>query len=236
MAELEGAVAIANACSEQCPNPGCICTVVSMRPGSPSIWECSRCNHPVQISPARSSAETRVLELIAAEDEAPPDKEFELFRRGLTVRLLNTFTVAFQCWDWPTWRVVRDIVLPATATRRGRYFDLLEEAYPGECGPPGNFISHAWAAKWGALVGAASFCSHDGDRRVWIDVFAVRQWPGSPIDLDFRAVIDRCGSLILAISHEVLEEANLDRGEIPPYQTAGTSVITVFDAHGAWSS
>jgi hypothetical protein len=204
MDELEGAVAIANACGELCPNPGCDSRVVSTRQGSPSIWECSRCRHPVQISPARSSAETRVLELIAAEDEAPPDKEFELFRGGLTVRLLNTSTVAFQCWDWPTWRVVRDIVLPATATRRGRYFDLLEEADPGECGPPGIFISHSWAAKWGALVGAASYGSHDGGRRAWIDVFAVRQWPGSPIDLDFRSVIDRCGSLILAICSWIL--------------------------------
>ncbi|CAG9998250.1 unnamed protein product [Clonostachys byssicola] len=123
-----------------------------------------------------------------------------------------------------------DGAMKATTKRRERYFEILERDHPAECGPPGAFISHAWAAKWGALVGAASYGCSDGDRRVWVDVFAVCQWPGSPIDLDFHSVVERCGSLILAISHEVIEEADLDSRNVPIYRTAGNNFSTLLDA------
>ena len=34
-------------------------------------------------------------------------------------------------------------------------------------------------------------------RRVWIDVFTVRQWPGNDADLNFTGVIERCTSFFL---------------------------------------
>ena len=40
--------------------------------------------------------------------------------------------------------------------------------------------------------------SAKADRIVWIDVFAVRQWPGNGADLDFRAVIAGVTALIVA--------------------------------------
>ena len=34
-------------------------------------------------------------------------------------------------------------------------------------------------------------------RRVWVDLFAVRQWPGNAADLDFVGVIRRCKAVVL---------------------------------------
>jgi len=42
------------------------------------------------------------------------------------------------------------------------------------------------------------FCRKD--RIVWIDIFAVRQWPGNSADLDFRGVIGGCTAVIVAMS------------------------------------
>lgn len=37
----------------------------------------------------------------------------------------------------------------------------------------------------------------DGARRVWIDIFAVRQWPGNVADLAFEGVVSRIPSFLL---------------------------------------
>ena len=44
------------------------------------------------------------------------------------------------------------------------------------------------------------------DRFVWIDIFAVRQWPGNGADLDFRRVIDLSDGIIVAVSRDEEEE------------------------------
>jgi hypothetical protein len=49
------------------------------------------------------------------------------------------------------------------------------------------------------LVAAACSGARMG-RIVWIDIFAVRQWPGNVQDLDFRAVIDRCAAVVVGIA------------------------------------
>ena len=38
------------------------------------------------------------------------------------------------------------------------------------------------------------------DRIVWIDIFAVRQWPGNVADLDFRSVLGKCKATIVSVS------------------------------------
>lgn len=53
------------------------------------------------------------------------------------------------------------------------------------------FVSHAWAASWGDLVVACATMLPAG-AIVWIDIFAVRQWPGNAVDLAFHAVVKRC--------------------------------------------
>ena len=52
------------------------------------------------------------------------------------------------------------------------------------------FMSHCWGATFGDLIGAACQGGRT-DRVVWIDIFAVRQWPGNVADLNFRGVIQR---------------------------------------------
>ena len=38
------------------------------------------------------------------------------------------------------------------------------------------------------------------DRVVWLDVLAVRQWPGNAQDLDFRGVIARCTAVVVGVA------------------------------------
>ena len=38
------------------------------------------------------------------------------------------------------------------------------------------------------------------DRFVWLDVLAVRQWPGNAQDLDFRGVIGRCTAVVVGVA------------------------------------
>ena len=38
------------------------------------------------------------------------------------------------------------------------------------------------------------------DRIVWIDIFAVRQWPGNLCDLNFRGVIERSEAMVVSTS------------------------------------
>jgi WD40 repeat protein len=117
--------------------------------------------------------------------------------RAVTIQWLIAFTFDHNCWSWPTWQVVRDIVIPSTISTRCRYSDLLEmKPYVGHAK---IFISHCWGSKWGDLVCAAAHGARN-DRLVWVDIFAVRQWPGNGADLDFRGVIDRCDAVIVAVS------------------------------------
>ena len=37
----------------------------------------------------------------------------------------------------------------------------------------------------------------DPERRVWVDVFAVRQWPGNAADLCFDLVVQQCTSFVI---------------------------------------
>ena len=99
-------------------------------------------------------------------------EEQQLRARGVKIAFLLAFTETLECWDWPTWRVVRDIVKPATEARGRRRFAELDEVAP-HTGPATVFMSHCWGAAWGGLVMAACAGARH-DRVVWIDLFAVR--------------------------------------------------------------
>ena len=60
-------------------------------------------------------------------------------------------------------------------------------------------MSHCWGSTFGDLIAAACHGARS-DRYVWIDIFAVRQWPGNGADLDFRGVIGKCKALVLSMS------------------------------------
>merc|ERR1712166_545159 len=64
------------------------------------------------------------------------------------------------------------------------------------------FMSHCWGSKFGDLIGAACHGART-DRVVWIDIFAVRQWPGNVADkrdLNFLNLISKCETLVVSTS------------------------------------
>ena len=48
---------------------------------------------------------------------------------------------------------------------------------------------------------------------VWIDLFAVRQWPGNGADLDFTGIVARCDAFMLSTT-SLPGVAALDKGDI----------------------
>lgn len=153
--------------------------------------------------PAENASESEWLSHVLAEDkaafgtteadsQASADKSHA---RGVKIGYLVDWTIRHDCWEWPTWKVVRDIVKPATKKTRCRYADLL--AKEGVIGPAKSFGSHCWGAKWGLLI-AALADEADTERTVWVDIFAVRQWPGNAADLCFDKVVRKCTSFVIA--------------------------------------
>jgi ankyrin repeat protein len=117
---------------------------------------------------------------------------------GIRISALIAFAYAHNCWDWTTANVVRDIIKPVTREHdRCRYGDIpdLKACF----GRATVFMSHCWGATFGDLIGAACHGART-DRIVWIDIFAVRQWPGNVADLDFRGVLGKCGALVVSTS------------------------------------
>ena len=116
---------------------------------------------------------------------------------AVTIGWLIAFTNEHDCWEWETWRVVRDIIKPATAATRCRYVELLDE---GDVGEANLFVSHTWQASFVDLVAAiAHVATHE--MFVWLDVWAVRQWPGNGADIDFRPVVGEAAAFLLVAMH-----------------------------------
>ena len=140
----------------------------------PWRYDCLKGNPPVEDADviAREEAAKKAAESDDAGSVSSGAHGERLRGFGVRVDWLLAFTVAHDCWDWPTWRVQRDIIKPATAARgRCRYAEL-DEVAP-HTGPATVFMSHCWGAAWGGLVMAACAGARC-DRVVWIDLFAVR--------------------------------------------------------------
>ena len=63
-------------------------------------------------------------------------------RRGVPIGWLVQWTQQHDCWEWPTRRVQRELVLPHTAVTRCRYVEL--EGVREVVGPACTFVSHTW--------------------------------------------------------------------------------------------
>ena len=116
----------------------------------------------------------------------------------MSAAFLVLLTMRCDLWEWKTWEVVQFLVKPATERRgRCRFADL--PYVKPFTGPATVFASHCWGGRWGDLV-AAVCAGADTRRVVWIDIVAVRQWPGNGADLDFRGVIRRSHATIVAVA------------------------------------
>ena len=138
------------------------------------------------------------IKQIQQEDATNKDQHMAMLHAcGVTIEWLLAFTFDHNCWDKPTWWVNRHIIKEATRHNRRRYMDLDEMKQYKR--PATVFMSHCWGAVWGDVVLAACHGARFG-RVVWIDLFAVRQWPGNKADLDFRNVINKCQAFIVSVS------------------------------------
>ena len=70
----------------------------------------------------------------------------------------------------------------------------------GTVGPADIYVVHAWdsGGTWGDIVAAcADYCPKGYN--IWIDLFAVRQWPGNLADLPFMGIVQRCKAVLQVI-------------------------------------
>ena len=137
------------------------------------------------------------LEGLSAEDSERMIGENSV-HRGVTIDFLINFTFEHDCWNWTTWDVIRRIIKPATIERRIRYCEL--PCMSEHVGRASTFISYAQAGRWGDMVCAIAHGEADRKRRVWLDVFAVRQWPSYHPDLNFSSTINFCSSFMVVCS------------------------------------
>jgi uncharacterized protein (DUF924 family) len=139
---------------------------------------------------------------------------------GVTIEWLIAFTNHHQCWDWPTWKVNRLIIKPATAHKRCRYSHLPEmKKYVGKADV---FLSHCWGACFGDLVA----CAVRTGSIIWLDIFAVRQWPGRAADLCFEEVISKCQALVISVSIDEKLRIDFDDIEEPVHNLMDTVFYT----------
>jgi len=152
---------------------------------------------------ARVQAERRVLNAIKAVDAAealgpaPAGGKCAASRRSVRVSWLVEFTKKHVPREWSTADVVERIIKAQTSERRCRYVDLLGKE---DVGDAALFCSHTWRASFVDLVAAIAHVAA-GDTFVWIDIFAVRQWPGNDADLDFRPVVRDAAAFLLVAQH-----------------------------------
>ena len=174
--------------------------------------------------PTRLVSETAKMEAALAEDGTGDAHSEFLWSRAVTASWLVDFTNKYDCWKWKTWQVQAFIIKPETEKTRLRYVDLPHVRAAAGVGPADVMVSResphksfslalgtaeslnhrcccraradCWGGTWGSLVAAADRGAKPG-RRVWIDLFAVRQWPGNAADLDFVGVIVRVKAVLL---------------------------------------
>ena len=166
--------------------------------GSEQPWRCGTTDAPVT-DPAVIASEEVHKAWAEQEDRSRcptlDDHADMLHGCALRVDFVHALTDRFNLWTWKTWEVVQFFMKPATEKNGRCRFAHLPCVRP-YTGKASVFLSHCWGSTWGDLIGAA--CSGSPmDRFIWIDVAAVRQWPGNGADLDFRRVIQRSDAIVV---------------------------------------
>ncbi|KAK3245162.1 hypothetical protein CYMTET_45253 [Cymbomonas tetramitiformis] len=166
-----------------------------------ATFHCFSCKRAIahQRCAAERAAMEAVKQLDAARASPGAEREAQQVGRGVRVGWLKAFAARAECKGLATWEVVGRVVKPATEKfHRCRYVELPEMA--GEVGRATVFVSHTWGAR---LVDTVAAIAHvlDDDAFVWLDIFAVRQWPGNQADLDFESLVRDTDALLLCAVH-----------------------------------
>ena len=198
------------------PSNGCVHRHIDTWDGGAN-WHCMACKAAIENAKRIAEVKAAMQKAIAGDtaafgpDPHPGGNAESLdksaaasYGRGVTVEWLIAFTDEHELWDdVPTWVVQQRFIKPLTEAARCRFTDLPEmqnaacaDGTTKVVGPADVFMSHTWGAPWGDLVAAASDHA-SATRRVWIDLFAVRQWPGNVADLEFSGVVARCTAMIV---------------------------------------
>ncbi|KXZ48004.1 hypothetical protein GPECTOR_31g368 [Gonium pectorale] len=82
------------------------------------------------------------------QQQPPPPPQPRMVDCAVSLQFLIDFCKTVP-EDMPTWKVVTDVVVPATRDRRCRYVETLP---PGRVGRTDYFISHRWATPFSHLV------------------------------------------------------------------------------------
>ena len=120
--------------------------------------------------------------------------------KGLTIGFLFLLCEKFNLWDVSTRDVVLHYVVPMTSHLRCRFVDLPIFSSSGAdvIGRADTFVSHCNQERFGDLVAGLIDGGADFFRKVWIDIFAVRQWPSFKHDMQyFEKVIELTSSFLI---------------------------------------
>lgn len=112
--------------------------------------------------------------------------------------LVHTFLPSLPRKGMLTYEVVSEVIKPATRRTRARYVEIMP---PGTVGTIDVFISHTWGAPFSDLCSAVKHAVGEESAFVWIDIFAVRQWPGNSADVDFRPTVEAAKGFLLVARH-----------------------------------
>eukprot|EP01036_Dinobryon_divergens_P025955 gene25955-34555_t len=156
---------------------------------------CSGCSPPQEITDREQiKSEQEIRQKLGDEDPSMPEHSVE---RGVTIAFLVALCKTFNLYNVTTGDVLRDFIIPLTSRSRCRFVELEAMRTAGVVGRAVTFISHCNKAFFGALVAGLCDGGADLNRRVWVDIFTVRQWPSSKSDLHFEVVIRQCPAFMV---------------------------------------
>ena len=139
------------------------------------------------------------MQQLGEQDRSEPEDSAD---RGLTIGFILLLCEHFNLWKWNKRYVLLNFMVPITCLLLCRFVDLsiFSTSRNSVVGRADTFISHCFSALFGDMVAAISDGGANLNRRVWIDIFAVRQWPSIKHDLQFEKVIERCQSFLIICS------------------------------------
>jgi len=189
------------------------------------IFMCSGCQTKVTDAD-KIQSETEAMNKLGVEDLSEPG---DSVNRGVTIAFLVAFCEAFDLYEVTTGDVLRDFIVPMTSGSRCRFVELDVMQKSGVVGPATTFISHCNKALFGDLVAALCDGGADQTRRVWPDIFTVRQWPSSKSDLHFELVIEQCPSfMVVCPSIEEVRNMILDDASSRRFHASANTRVPFF--------